>query len=255
VTNKIDIKLFELVPIWNNLAQVYIYLTGVKTNYLTTTSKMPNQSFGFSARYCKAGSILQKVEGSICKLCYGLGGMFRFKRYKTKSERTIDSLSKSHWKEAMLFILKRKRFKDNRFRWFDNGDLQSVKMLEDICWIAERTPKLKHWLPTKEVGFVKRWRYNGGVKPSNLSIRLSTPMINGKPLIKLAKRLGVQCSVASDTERFVGKQKKPYNSNYVKCHTAHSIRNNYNGSQDLSRCGSCSACWNQSVDTIYYEIH
>ena len=80
-------------------------------------------------------------------------------------------------------------------------------------------------------------------------------ILNGKPLIKLARRLGVQCSVVSNTERFVSNQKKPYNSNYVKCHTAHSIRNNYNGSQDLSRCGSCSACWNQSVDTIYYEIH
>ena len=45
--------------------------------------------------------------------------------------------------------------------------------------------------------------------------------------------------------------------NFVKCHTAHSIRDQYDEekSKQLGGCDSCRACWNDKVDVIYYEVH
>ena len=251
-------KLEELKPKWNTLKDVYLYLTGVETDYLTNTSKMTYASFGFSAKHCKAGSHLQKIKNSVCSLCYGLKGMYKFPDYMKKSERTIKSLEKKYWKEAMVFIINTKGIK--YFRWFDNGDLQSDKMLRDIMWIARQTPHVKHWLPTKEPRMVKRVIYNGSKKPSNLDIRLSVIGIDGDPrkMIKLARQLGVNVSVAVSKLTF--KHLKPNNEfNFVKCHTAHSIRDDikYSDAQkkELGECGECRACWNDKVEVIYYEVH
>ena len=256
--NKIFGQLDEVKPKWNTLKDVYLYLTGVETDYLTNTSKMTYASFGFSAKYCKAGSHLQKIKNSVCSMCYGLKGMYVFPKYMAKSERTIKSLDKKYWKEAMVFIINKKEIVD--FRWFDNGDLQSDKMLRDIMWIAKQTPHVKHWLPTKEPRMVKRVIYNGSKKPSNLDIRLSVKDIDGDPrkMIKLARQLGVNVSVAVSKLTF--KHLKPNNEfNFVKCHTAHSIRDDikYSDAQkkELGECGECRACWNDKVEVIYYEVH
>ena len=153
-------NLEELKPNWKYLKDAYYYLTGVDSDYLTNTSKMTFGSFGFSAKYCKAGFHLSKIKGMICHICYGLKGHYATSDYLTKTERTMRSLDKKFWKEAMVFIINTK-VGITDFRWFDNGDLQSDKMLRDIMWIAKQTPNVKHWLPTKEHRMVKRVIYNG----------------------------------------------------------------------------------------------
>lgn len=243
---------FKIAPVWNTYGDVYFYLTGKKTDYLTTTSKMENSSFGYSASNCKAGGHLQKIKNSICSICYGMAGCYAFKNYITKSKRTVESVSKSFWKEAMVFIIQRKGFPV--FRWFDNGDLLSDKMLRDIFYIAEHTPDVHHWLPTKEYRMVRRVIESGLHKPDNLDIRLSEFKINGKPPIKLARRLGVNCSVALTPKEFKKR------TDGLKCHTAHSIKGRYKETnpelyERLSSCSGCVACYNNNVDVIYYEVH
>ena len=49
-------ELFSMKPQWNTFKDVYLYLTGKETPYLTKIGKMTNGSFGFSAKHCKAGS-------------------------------------------------------------------------------------------------------------------------------------------------------------------------------------------------------
>ena len=250
--NYVEDSPFKIVPKWQTFKEVYFYLTGKTTDYLTSTSKMENGSFGYSASNCKAGGHLQKIKNSICSICYGMVGCYAFKDYKTKSKRTVESVSKSFWKEAMVFIIQRKGFKE--FRWFDNGDLLSDKMLRDVFYIAEHTPDVKHWLPTKEYRMVKRVIESGLHKPNNLDIRLSAFNINGKPPTKLARRLGVNCSVALTTDEF-NKRKDGF-----KCHTGHSIKDQFKESKPelyeiLSSCSGCTACYNNKVDVIYYEVH
>ena len=75
---------FKIVPKWNTFKEVYFYLTGKTTDYLTSTSKMENGSFGYSASNCKAGGHLQKIKNSICSICYGMVGCYAFKNYITK---------------------------------------------------------------------------------------------------------------------------------------------------------------------------
>ena len=243
---------FKIAPVWNTYKEIYFYLTGKTTDYLTSTSKMENGSFGYSASNCKAGGHLQKIKNSICSICYGMVGQYAFKNYVTKSKRTVESIDKEFWKEAMVFLINKKRF--NKFRWFDNGDLLSDKMLRDIFYVAEHTPDVKHWLPTKEYRMVKRVIESGLNKPDNLDIRLSAFKINGKPPIKLARRLGVNCSVALTPDEF--KKRK----DGFKCHTAHSFRDKFKESKPelyeiLSHCSGCTACYNNRVDVIYYEVH
>ena len=250
-------NLEELKPNWKYLKDAYYYLTGVDSDYLTNTSKMTFGSFGFSAKYCKAGFHLSKIKGMICHICYGLKGHYATSDYLTKTERTMRSLDKKFWKEAMVFIINTK-VGITDFRWFDNGDLQSDKMLRDIMWIAKQTPNVKHWLPTKEHRMVKRVIYNGSKKPSNLDIRLSVLKIDGNPYktIKLARQLGLNVSVS--VSRLTFEHLKPHPEfNFVKCHTAHSIRDKYDTEKrkQLESCGICRACWNQEGDVVYYELH
>ena len=242
---------FKIVPKWNTFKEIYFYLTGKTTDYLTTTSKMSNGSFGFSASNCKAGGHLQKIKNSICSICYGMVGQYAFKNYITKSKRTVESIDKAFWKEAMIALINKKKF--SRFRWFDNGDLLSDKMLRDIFYVAEHTPNVIHWLPTKEYRMVKRVIESGLHKPDNLDIRLSAFKINGKPPTKLARRLGVNCSVALTKDEFNKR------NDGFRCHTAHSLRDPYKDNerlyQLLSSCSGCTACYNNKVDVIYYEVH
>tara|TARA_B100001750_G_C15304084_1_gene493788 strand:- start:26 stop:820 length:795 start_codon:yes stop_codon:yes gene_type:complete len=247
-------KLFGLlIPVWYSIKDAEMYLLDGYTSeeadrqpdYLTNTRKMPHPSFGFSMINCKAGQFFAKISGTICAICYGDKCNYQYPDYKTKSSRTIKSTKKPFWKEAMSFILAEHGW--DSFRWFDNGDLQDVKMLEDIIWIADQNPKTEFWLPTKEYTMVKKYINGGGHVPRNLDIRISGLFTDGRDLEQkmiLAHALGLNVSAALDTELFQWMPK----SNQVKCHTAKSILGDDN-------CGDCRACWKQPVFIILYEVH
>lgn len=247
-------KLFGLlIPVWYSIKDAEMYLLDGYTSeeadrqpdYLTSTRKMPHHSFGFSMINCKAGQFFAKIPGTICAICYGDKHNYQYPDYKTKSSRTIKSTKKPFWKEAMSFILAEHGW--DSFRWFDNGDLQDVKMLEDIIWIADQNPKTEFWLPTKEYTMVKKYINGGGHVPRNLDIRISGLFTDGRDLEQkmiLAHALGLNVSAALDTELFQWMPK----SNQVKCHTAKSILGDDN-------CGDCRACWKQLVFIILYEVH
>jgi hypothetical protein len=64
-------------------------------------------------------------------------------------------------------------------RHHDSGDLQSIEHLTKICAVAALTPKVKHWLPTRELSIVLAYQKQGGTVPSNLVIRVSATMVDG----------------------------------------------------------------------------
>ena len=63
-----------------------------------------------------------------------------------------------------------------------------------IFEVAEQTPQISHWLPTKESKMVEDYFEIYGSIPSNLSIRLSGNMVDKGSPTKLAVRLGIQTS-------------------------------------------------------------
>jgi hypothetical protein len=139
------------------------------------------------------------------------------------------------WVEGVVFqIAKAKR---ERHRWFDSGDLQSALMLWAICQVAKATPDVIHYLPTKEVGYVKKFleRFGSSEIPTNLMVRISTAVVDG-PL---------QAGLNGYTEQ-------------LKTSTVH--KENPTGfvcpaSQQSNQCLTCDACWRSDVENISYPLH
>lgn len=157
---------------------------------LSNPSKMPWFSFSTSAFDCKTGSKLREIEGSVCSSCYACKGNYRFRNVKEAHARRLAGTTHPDFVKAFTLVLETlynrtkktyikngKEIKENRFRWHDSGDIQSVKHLEKINEIALNTPYLEHWLPTKEVGFVSNYLKKHKKFAPNLVVRISATMV------------------------------------------------------------------------------
>lgn len=170
---------------------------------LSSPSKMPGFGWSTSAYECITGSKLREVEGSTCSFCYATRGRYRFSNVKEALERRMNCWKTNpNFVQDFITVLHDPKIvnKSNGvFRWFDSGDLQSVKMLEDIVEIAKGVPELKFWLPTRELGIVRAWYKSGNRPPENLFIKLSAPMI-GEKLNNVPKELSFTSVGADDNE-------------------------------------------------------
>ena len=132
---------------------------------LSEPEKMPGFGYGIPAKECKTGGKLRKVEGSVCSICYALKGNYVFKNVQDAQYRRLKAMDKPYWIPAMALILNTKyknylkmkkagrAVNDCRyFRALDSGDLQSYKHL--LMWVslAKAVPRVKFWIPTREVG-------------------------------------------------------------------------------------------------------
>ena len=209
---------------------------------LSNPSKMPWFGFSLSAFKCKTGSKLREIEGSTCSKCYACRGNYRFRNVQNALEKRLLSLEHPRFVEAFILVLTtlynrsnkvykvgRKTVKENRFRWHDSGDLQSVDHLRMVCDIAIATPFLIHWLPTREFGMVSQFLKEGGVIPDNLVVRLSAVMVGegfeNRPMGLPTSTVGVATA---------GHQCPAY--------------------QQDGQCKNCRACWDASND-VNYPLH
>lgn len=156
-------------------------------------SKMPGYSWSISAKICQVGSKLRLIPGSTCSTCYALKGQYQFPNVAAAHARRYAALDNPLFEEAFVFALletyrrtratyvrRGKEIQENRFRWFDAGDIQSLEMLEMINRIALATPKLRHWLPTRELEYVRQFKAKHGPFAKNLVVRPSTPMMGDR---------------------------------------------------------------------------
>lgn len=222
-------------------------------------SKMPGTSFALPAKACIAGARLARVPGTVCHSCYALNGGANYQQPRAMigQQRRLDRLTDPRWVGAMVRLLEhehgksrikvdlgivgirlqkaggsRYRFNDPGFhRWHDSGDLQSVEHLANICEVARRTPKIKHWLPTQELRFVKRFLADGGIIPSNFIIRVSSVMLDGD-----RPRAWAHTSSVFNNQ-------PPANAHVCPA------------PQQEHRCMSCRACWSREVQHVAYEVH
>lgn len=204
--------------------------------------KMPGSTFATDAFACKVGDKLAKVKGSVCDSCYAR----KLQKLRpsvnqgwSNNQRLAVNLianAPEKWVAAMVFQIEKAAIKSGQpfHRWFDSGDLDSIDMLAAIVKVAKKTPQIKHWLPTRELGIVKAYRKQGGSIPRNLRVRLSATMVGDKPLTS-AKRLGVSTStVHKKGESFVGWQ----------CPAPDQGGN----------CGDCRHCWT-NPENVSYRKH
>lgn len=209
---------------------------------LAKPSKMPWWGWSISAVDCITGSKLAQGEGTVCSDCYALKGRYLFPNVKVAHDRRLAASHHPDFVDAFVIVLDnlyrrtRKRRDngevENRFRWFDSGDLQSVDLLEKINQIATRTPNLAHWLPTREVSIVDEFAKKGNSLAPNLTVRISAPLIG-----ETFKKRPAGLPVAT-----VG---MPGSTGAHDCQALASQGN---------QCLDCDRCWSKGQD-INYPLH
>lgn len=199
---------------------------------LSRTSKLGCASFSISAFECKTGSKLAKVKGSVCNKCYARRGSYLYSNVKTAQANRLKAINHPDWVNAMVKLIRIQALENdkNLFRWFDSGDLQAG-MLKQIVEVCKRTPEIRHWLPTHEAKMLnKEYIELGEALPDNLIIRLSAPMIDGKP--PKAWKYTSTVNKNTDVIGFTCKSK-----------------------QQEGKCLDCTACWDKSIKNIGYLYH
>jgi len=141
------------------------------TGGLTQTSKMPCKSYSLPTEACKTGFKMSKIAGSVCASCYADKGFYMMYQNAIKPAQfaRLDSLTNPAWVDAIVALIGL----DPYFRWHDSGDLQGLDHFKKIVEVANKTPKTKHWLPTREYSIIKEFIAGGGTIPKNLIVRLS----------------------------------------------------------------------------------
>ena len=193
----------------------------VITGGLSAPSKMPGPSYNLPASMCLTGAKLVNVINSVCAGCYALKGNYvRFPKVQEALKRRAASITDPDWVAAMVTLVTGHEY----FRWHDSGDLQSVDHLKNIFEVCKRTPDTSHWMPTREAQFLKD--LDPDTVPSNLIIRMSSHMINQKPV----KFWPWTSTVSTENKT---------------CPAA----------DQGNKCRDCRACWDRTISNVTYPKH
>ena len=112
--------------------------------------------------------------------------------------------------------------KSDVFRWHDSGDIQDEAHLLKIFAVCKLTPKIKHWMPTREA-WVKHFL---PMCPENLVIRFSMPMID-------------QAAAGG----------------WANTSTVVTAGRTCPAPEQNNECKSCRQCWDRSVRNVAYPKH
>ena len=194
---------------------------------------MPCPSWSLPAQECKTGSKLRLIEGSSCSKCYALKGNYGFPNVKKARYTNFTNLPSDGkwevWITAMVETIRLRKI--SHFRWFDSGDCQSLDHLQAIALVAERTPWVQHWLPTHEKAMVLQYLERNSDFPSNLTVRISAAMVDGRPTVSYK----LTSTIHSKGGKVIG----------FRCLAP---------SQE-GKCKDCRACWSRDIPNVSYELH
>jgi len=164
-----------------------------------------------------------------CKGCYAVGGNYRFKNVKEARSHNKKDWKRSEWVADMIEELDSDRY----FRWFDSGDMYSLKLAEKIYEICKATPWTRHWIPTRMHKFKKfRDVIDRLNKLDNVVVRLSSDGINGE--------------IIEDAQ---------YSSTIIPFIDSITVATVCNAPLQDGKCKKCRACWDKSIKVIAYAGH
>lgn len=201
---------------------------------LSKPSKMPWWSYSIPAQACKTGSKLAEIPGTVCYNCYALKGFYNMPNVKDALDRRLKAIEHPKFEEAFVTVLNdlwaKSKTGENRFRWHDSGDIQSLEHLTKINNIAKMTPTIRHWLPTKETALVSEWKKLNGDLALNLVVRHSHPKV-GRAFHKTKKEL---FSTVGASQKWLKQCNAPKQNN---------------------KCMGCDHCWNPKIKGVNYHEH
>lgn len=205
---------------------------------------MPGYSWGLLATLCQTGGQLRTAPDSPCAKCYALKSRYLWPTVHGALQRNYQEWrTATDWPERMVRSIRATvTIGVPYFRWFDSGDLQSPKHLEQIVWIAQQLPEVSFWLPTQERRWVRAYLRRHGAFPTNLVVRISAPTLSGPRSTEsahasLVLRKPLKKRWASRVAR----------STPARWYCPAPIQQN--------QCGECRACWNPDILTVAYLEH
>lgn len=197
---------------------------------LSKPSKMPCLSWSLQALDTCPGS--KGKDGALvdaCKGCYATTGNYRFSNVKAPRVSNKEDWKRNAWVSDMVKELDNSRY----FRWFDSGDVYSVKLAAKILKVMQLTPWCRHWLPTRMHKFSKfRLILMKMNSLDNVVVRFSSDSVQGE-IIKgdYTSTIIPDPSQASKTMTVC----EAYNRD--------------------GKCSDCRACWNKDNKLIAYPAH
>lgn len=219
---------------------------------LSRPSKMPCYSWSIPAQTCKLGSLLRRQPNTTCSHCYALKGRYLMPSTAGAMWRRFSTLrwalaTPEHYRDftqafGRVLNYKLAHYRGGRsdpryFRWHDSGDLQSAAHFQLIRRVAELTPQVSHWLPTRELSYIVP-----GKLPSNLTVRFSAHRLDQRP------RSGVPSSTVVTKPRSAS---TPNMSTYV----AYPDTVRCPAPTQGGHCARCRNCWDPDVRLVEYELH
>jgi len=198
---------------------------------ISITSKLDGiRSWSLQALNTCPGSIESPgVLVDACKGCYATTGNYVFANVKAPREFNRTDWQRLDWCDDMVQELE----KDRYFRWLDSGDLYSLALAEKVLEVMQRTPWVKHWLPTRMHKFPKFRMVLDQMKAlPNVSVRFSSDSVQGE-YIK-----GLHGSVIVPTADQVKR-------GMTLCRAY----------ENAGKCSGCRACWDKKVKVIAYPAH
>ena len=195
---------------------------------LSKTSKLDGiLSWSLQALDTCPGSIGDNGElVPACSGCYATTGNYRFSNVKAPRLENQEDWKSDDWEERMINALESQRY----FRWFDSGDMYSIKLAEKILSVMQQTPWVKHWLPTRMVKFDK---FKGIVSKMqqlpNVMVRFSSDSVTGE--------------YTSDHGSVIVPD--PTQAKGFLCRAY----------EHEGRCNGCRACYDKTVPLVSYPAH
>jgi hypothetical protein len=162
-----------------------------------------------------------------CQGCYATTGNYRFANVKKPRELNREDWKRDDWVRDMVYSLENSRY----FRWFDSGDMYSHDLAWKIFQVMEKTPHVKHWLPTRMYKFDKfKHAITRMQGLPNVVVRFSSDSVTGEVI-----EGQTTSTIFSDTVPDGAFECKAY--------------------QHEGKCNGCRACYDKDVKVIAYKAH
>ena len=162
-----------------------------------------------------------------CKGCYATTGNYNYPNVKLPRALNREDWKRDAWVLDMVAGLDSSRY----FRWFDSGDMYDLGLAWKIHAVMQRTPWVKHWMPTRMHKFNKFKDVLEAMEAlDNVSVRRSSDSVTGG----LIEGLNTS-TIFSDT----------IPENATECQAY----------QHEGKCNGCRACYDKTVSVIAYKAH
>ena len=177
----------------------------------------------------------------ICKACFAKKGRYVFPNVKDAQDRRDKDAKKSDWIARMITAIE----KDEFFRWFDSGDINTVERAEAIFEVMKATPNVKHWLPTRSYKDLDCSNVlTKMVELGNVSVRCSSDDIGAE-----FKNFTNDLTAVGGTSLVVADPAE------IKSESVHVCPATTNKDTKTCAAADCRACWDTEIEIVAYKLH